>query len=89
MLLREKILLECLGITSSVRTGKANHDDHDPSLMYYWNYETGEVTWAPPTQQVDTCLAYFRDRIGVPRDMSAAAAMHLRVCLNWAIQLAK
>lgn len=66
---------------------EAYPDVHDPSLTYYWNYETGEVTWTPPTQQLDTCLTYLRDRIGVPRDMSSAAAMHLRACLNWAIQL--
>jgi glutathione S-transferase len=68
---------------------EAYPDDHDPSLTYYWNCETGEVTWTPPTQQLDTCLAYLRDRIGVPRDMSAAAAMHLRAYLNWAIQHVK
>jgi len=33
------------------------------------------------------CLAYLRDRIGVPRDMSQAAAFQLRATLNWAIDL--
>jgi len=52
---------------------------------YYWNDETGEATYSPPTRQLDACLAYLRDRIGVPRDMSYAAAMALRAHLNWAI----
>lgn len=64
------------------------HDEENGSLLtYYWNYETGEVTWTPPTQQLDTCLTYLRDRIGVPRDMSGAAAMQLRALLNWAIDV--
>merc|ERR1711879_814927 len=33
------------------------------------------------------CLAYLRDRVGVPRDMSQAAALQLRATLNWAIDL--
>lgn len=66
---------------------EAYPDDDDPSLTYYWNYETGDATWTPPTQQLDTCLSYLRDRIGVPRDMGPAAAMELRAHLNWAIAL--
>jgi hypothetical protein len=54
---------------------------------YWWNEETGDSTWTPPTRQLDTCLAYLRDRIGVPRDMSEPAAMQLRAHLNWAIAL--
>ena len=55
--------------------------------VYYWNEETGDTTWTPPTQQLDTCLAYLRDRVGVPRDMSLVAATQLRAHLNWAIDL--
>ncbi|CAB9509865.1 IN2-1 homolog B [Seminavis robusta] len=66
---------------------EAYPDENDPSLTYYWNYENGEVTWTPPTQQLDTCLTYLRDRIGVPRDMSGAAAMQLRAYLNWAVDM--
>ena len=32
-----------------------------------------------------SCLAYLRDRVGVPRDMGQAAAMHFRAQLNWVI----
>lgn len=52
---------------------------------YYWNDETGETTYAPPTGQLDACLAYLRDRVGVPRDMGASAALMLRATLDWAI----
>jgi hypothetical protein len=51
--------------------------------------ETGDSMWTPPTQQLDTCLAYLRDRVGVPRDMGPVAAMQLRAHLNWAISLMK
>jgi glutathione S-transferase len=33
------------------------------------------------------CLAYLRDRVGVPRDMSQPAAMHFRAHLNAAMEL--
>lgn len=66
---------------------EAYPDDDDPTLTYYWNYETGDVTWTPPTKQLDTCLAYLRDRVGVPRDMGPAAAMSLRAHLNWVIDI--
>lgn len=66
---------------------EAYPDEENGSLTYYWNYETGEVTWTAPTQQLDTCLTYLRDRIGVPRDMSSAAGMQLRAILNWAIDV--
>ena len=62
-------------------------DDDDEKKVYYWNELTGEVTWTPPTKQLDTCLMYLRDRVGVPRDMGQAAAMQLRSHLNWAIDL--
>ena len=55
--------------------------------IYYWSDETGETVWTPPTRQLDTCLAYLRDRVGVPRDMSHTAAMALRAHLNWAIAI--
>ena len=64
-------------------------DDKDDSIMYYWwNDETGDVTYTPPTKQLDTCIMYLRDRIGVPRDgISEAAAMQLRGHLNWCIDI--
>jgi len=61
----------------------------DDGRTYYWNDETGEDVWTPPTRQLDACLAYLRDRVGVPRDMSAPAAMSLRAHLNWAISFTR
>jgi len=55
--------------------------------IYWWNEITGEAQYTPPTKQLDTCLAYLRDRVGVPRDMSPGAAAQLRAHLNWAIDL--
>lgn len=54
---------------------------------YYWNHETGDVAWTPPTGDLSGCLAYLRDRVGVPRDMSYPAARQLRMHLNWAIEI--
>lgn len=34
---------------------------------------------------VASSLAYLRDRVGVPRDMGQAAAMHFRAHINWMI----
>lgn len=84
-----KDLVGMCGTNELRENWEAYADEDDPSLTYYWNYETGDVTWTPPTQQLDTCLSYLRDRIGVPRDMSATAAIHLRAHLNWAIQQTK
>ena len=42
---------------------------------------------ADPDGNLASCLAYLRDRVGVPRDMGQAAAMQLRAHLNWAISL--
>lgn len=36
-----------------------------------------------PADEVSLCLAYLRDRVGVPRDMSLPAARQLRAHLNW------
>lgn len=62
------------------------YTDND-DRVYWWNEITGDITYAAPTKQLDTCLEYFRDRVGVPRDMGAGAAMQLRAHLNWAIDL--
>lgn len=62
------------------------YTDND-GQRYWWNEITGEPTYTAPTMQLDTCLAYLRDRVGVPRDMGAGAAMQLRSHLNWAIDL--
>jgi glutathione S-transferase len=62
------------------------YSDND-GRRYWWNEETGDATWTAPTMQLDSCLAYLRDRIGVPRDMSEGAAMQLRAYLNWGIDL--
>ncbi|CAM9497065.1 unnamed protein product [Ectocarpus sp. 12 AP-2014] len=36
-----------------------------------------------PVEQVQLCLEYLRDRVGVPRDLPFAAARQLRAHLNW------
>ena len=45
------------------------------------------MSYTPPTRQLDHCLAYLRDRVGVPRDLSPAAALELRRQLNAMIEL--
>jgi len=42
----------------------------------------GDVFAAAPAAK---SLAYLRDRVGVPRDMSYPAARQFRAYLNWAI----
>ena len=46
--------------------------------------DLGEANGDPDSALTD-CLAYLRDRVGVPRDMSQGAAVMLRSHLNWAI----
>jgi len=49
--------------------------------------DLGSVTRGQDSERLIKCLAYLRDRIGVPRDMGQAAAFYLRAQLNWAIGL--
>ena len=69
--------------------GWGEYDDEDGGPRYFYNDATGEVRYSAPTGQLDGCLAYLRDRVGVPRDMGAAAAMWLRATLNWAVDVAR
>ena len=77
----------CCGAQTLAPGWSAYDDEAVPGRTYYWNDETGEVTWTPPTRGLDNCLGYLRDRVGVPRDMGAAAARELRAELNWAIEV--
>mmetsp|Transcript_5454 Transcript_5454/g.7245 ORF Transcript_5454/g.7245 Transcript_5454/m.7245 type:complete len:367 (+) Transcript_5454:51-1151(+) len=71
----------------TLRQGWDQYEDKD-GRTYWWNDETGYVRYqSAPTQQLDTCLEYLRDRVGVPRDMREGAAMQLRAHLNWIIIL--
>jgi hypothetical protein len=47
-------------------------------------YSQGKVPLLPVPEMTQS-LTYFRDRIGVPRDMSIHAAHKLRTHLNWFI----
>ena len=76
------------GGNGELRPSWGTYEDKN-RCIYYWNEETGDVAYTPPTMQLDTCLAYLRDRVGVPRDMGHAAAMQLRAHLNWAIATLK
>ena len=64
----------------------SEYTDNDEQI-YWWNEITGEAQYTAPTKQLDTCLAYLRDRVGVPRDLSPGAAAQFRAHLNWAIAL--
>ena len=64
----------------------SGYKDNDGQI-YWWNEITGEAQYTAPTEQLDTCLAYLRDRVGVPRDLSPGAAAQFRAHLNWAIAL--
>ena len=46
---------------------------------------TADVGGGGSRPALASSLAYLRDRVGVPRDMGQAAAMHLRANLNWMI----
>ena len=65
------------------------YEDESSGRTYWYEDMTGETRWSPPTGQLDACLAYLRDRIGVPRDVNAAAARPLRATLNWARDLSR
>lgn len=45
-------------------------------------YSQGKVPFLPVPEMIQS-LSYFRDRVGVPRDMSIHAAQKLRAHLNW------
>ena len=64
----------------------SEYTDNDGQICW-WNEITGEAQYTAPTKQLDTCLAYLRDRVGVPRDLSPGAAAQFRAHLNWAIAL--
>lgn len=75
-----------LGGKLSFAEGWDEYADED-GRNYFWNEYNGEMTYTPPTRELDACLAYLRDRVGVPRDMGQGAAVALRAQLNWAIAL--
>mmetsp|Transcript_4365 Transcript_4365/g.9773 ORF Transcript_4365/g.9773 Transcript_4365/m.9773 type:complete len:577 (-) Transcript_4365:24-1754(-) len=81
--------LEGKGGTGELREDWESYIDEGTGRTYFWNYETGDVSYTAPTRQLDTCLVYLRDRVGVPRDMNLPAAMQLRAHLNWCIDLMK
>lgn len=58
------------GGNNELRPNWYEYMDND-NKTYYWDEISGEMTYTPPTQQLDTCLMYLRDRVGVPRDMGA------------------
>lgn len=64
----------------------SEYTDNDGQICW-WNEITGEAQYTAPTKQLDACLAYLRDRVGVPRDLSPGAAAQFRAHLNWAIAL--
>ena len=82
-------LVGSVDTSAELMEGWDAYDDAPDGRPYYYNEYTGESMYTPPTGQLDACLAYLRDRVGVPRDMGAHAARHLRATLNWAIELAR
>ena len=82
----ESDLAGAVGTDAELAEGWEEYEDRR-GRTYWWYDATGESTYTRPTRNVDACLAYLRDRIGVPRDLGPAAAMQLRAHLNWAIGL--
>ena len=74
-------------LEKAVVPGWDAYDDEIDGRRYWYHDETGEKTYTAPTRQLDECLAYVRGRVGVPRDMGAAAALMLRAHLNWLLGL--
>ena len=80
------LLIRSPNQTRTLREYWSEYTDNDGQI-YWWNEITGEAQYTAPTKQLDTCLAYLRDRVGVPRDLSPGAAAQFRAHLNWAIAL--